>query len=465
MSVRSTRLAALAALLMMPLCGAAQGPAAQLAKIEAPLPGGAQWSAEVPPNWNGVLLLHSRGYAAEAGVPEAAPAAYRGRLLAAGFALAGSNYGSGGWALAEAVPAQEQTVTAFTRRYGKPRRVIAYGFSMGGLITTALAERPHPVVDGALSLCSSMGGSLAMMNMGLDGAFVFRTLVAPKADIALVGISDDRANAARVGAAASEGAKTPSGRARMALAATLAGIPAWVPPQPGETREHLFERQRGALSRAIPMGVFLPRAEQEQRAGGNFSWNTGVDYRAELALSGRYDFIRYLYRQAGLDLAADLSVLAAAPRITAKPAATAYMTAHYTPNGRPHVPLLAVQALGDTVTSPSLQEGYAAVARPRTMQSLYVAQAGHCAFTAEQLLDALARLGRRLDSGSWPAPSPLYARERPAPLLRPCFRQKPCAGAPSPSASRGTATARTHAGCAATTRTRARYWATHKTRC
>jgi len=430
MSVRKTPFAALAALLMMPLCGAAQGPAAQPAGAEATLPGGALWSAEVPPNWNGVLLLHSRGYAAEAGTPEAAPASYRGRLLAAGYALAGSNYGSGGWALAEAVPAQEQTVTAFTRRYGKPRRVIAYGFSMGGLITTALAERAHPVIDGGLSLCSSMGGSLAMMNMGLDGAFVFRTLVAPKSDIALVGIRDDRANAARVAAAAGEAGKTAAGRARMALAATLAGIPAWVPARAGESREALFERQAAVLTHAFPMGVFLPRAEQEQRAGGNFSWNTGVDYRAELASSGREEFVRYLYRRAGLDLSADLASLNATARVRASGPAVAYMAANYAPDGRPRVPLLAVQALGDTVTSPSLQEGYAAVARRRMMQSLYVAQAGHCAFTGEQLLDALAHLGQRLDSGSWPAPSPLYAHERPARLLRPCFRQKPCPGAP-----------------------------------
>jgi hypothetical protein len=180
------------------------------------------------------------------------------------------------------------------------------------------------------------------------------------------------------------------------------------------------------------MGVFLPRAEQEQRAGGNFSWNTGVDYGAQLASSGREDFVRYLYSRAGLDLSADLASLNATPRVSASAPAVAYMAANYAPDGRPRVPLLAVQALGDTVTSPSLQEGYAAVARPQMMQSLYVAQAGHCAFTGEQLLDALARLGRRLDSGSWPAPSALYARERPAPLLRPCFRQKACAGALSP---------------------------------
>jgi hypothetical protein len=425
---RGARLAAIAVVLAAPLCGAAPRPSAPPAAVAAVLPGGARWTAEVPAAWNGTLLLHSRGYAAEAGVPEAAPARYRDELLAAGYALAGSNYGSGGWALAEAVPAQEQTVAAFARRYGKPRRVIAYGFSMGGLGTTALAERRHPVIDAGLSLCGSTGGSLAMMNMGLDGAYVFRTLVAPRSAIRVVGISDDRANAALVATAAAESGKTAAGRARMALAATLAGIPAWVPPLSGESREELFERQRAALAHAIPMGVFLPRAEQEHRAGGNFSWNRGVDYAAELAASGREEFVRYLYRRAGLDLSADLAALSVAPRIAATPSAVAYMAANYTPTGRPRVPLLAVQALGDTVTSPSLQQGYAAAAKGRMMQSLYLAQTGHCAFTGEQVLDALGRLGRRLDSGTWSAPSPLYAREQPAPLLRPCFRQSRCSG-------------------------------------
>jgi hypothetical protein len=39
----------------------------------------------VPPNWNGVPLLHSREYAAEAGSPEDAPARYRELLLSAGY--------------------------------------------------------------------------------------------------------------------------------------------------------------------------------------------------------------------------------------------------------------------------------------------------------------------------------------------------------------------------------------------
>jgi pimeloyl-ACP methyl ester carboxylesterase len=253
--------------------------------IEARVPSGALWSAIVPANWNGTVLLHSRGYAGQAGAPDPAPVQYRDRLLAEGYALVASNYGSGGWALAEAVPAQEQAVAAFVRRYGKPRRVLGYGFSMGGLVTTALAERRRPAIDGGVSLCSSMGGTLAMMNMGLDGAFVFRTLVAPDAGIVLVGIADDRANAGKVAAAAQPALQTPAGRARVALAAVLAGIPAWIPRTERNDADRADGRKIEALARGFPAGVFLPRAEQEQRAGGIYSWNTGVDYAELLARS------------------------------------------------------------------------------------------------------------------------------------------------------------------------------------
>jgi pimeloyl-ACP methyl ester carboxylesterase len=398
--------------------------------VEAILPSGAKWSAIVPPNWNRVLLLHSRGYAAEPGSPEPAPARYREALLSAGYALAASNYGAGGWSVAEAVPAQEATVEAFTRRYGRPRRVIGYGFSMGGLVTTALAERAQPALDGAIALCSSMGGSLAMMNMGLDGAYAFRTLLAPDSAIELVGISDDRANTARATAATREAEKTPQGLARLALAATIAGVPAWVPTMSEGTRQQLDQREAAALAASMPLGVFLPRAEQEHRAGGVFSWNRGIDYRVQLRKSGREAFIRRLYAHAGLDLENDLGSLANAPRVTASAAAFHYMAEHYIPTGSPKVPLLALQALGDPVTSPSLQEGYAEQAPRTMMQSLFVAQGGHCEFTAPQILEAVSRLQRRLNEGRWPNPAAFHQRTRPAPLLRPCFQGNRCPGRP-----------------------------------
>ena len=63
----------------------------------ATLPGGASWAADVPANWNGTLLLWSRGYSARLSAPETAPATVRQMLLDRGYALVASDYGAAGW--------------------------------------------------------------------------------------------------------------------------------------------------------------------------------------------------------------------------------------------------------------------------------------------------------------------------------------------------------------------------------
>ena len=390
------------------------------------LQGDILWSARLPQRWNGTLLVHSRGWSPVAGQPAPAPAQVEEALLAQGYALAGSNYGSGGWALAEAVPAQEAVITEFSRRYGNPQRTIAFGYSMGGLVTTALSERRNPMVDGGISFCSSMGGSLGMMNMGMDGAFVFRRLVAPDSEIQVVNIDDDLQNGALVRSIVEEAVNTPEGRARIALAGVLAGIPGWtqadMPQPPANDAEAQFEQIIGSF----PGGVFLPRTEQEQRAGGNFSWNENIDYAALLETSGRRDMVEQLYRTAGISLDADLATLAAAPRIAADPQAVQYMRINYTPFAQPRVPLLGVQAFGDGITSPSLQRGYAEYAPAALMDSQYVEQAGHCGFNEAQTLAAIRHLESRLDNGQWPDRAPPFADHEPAPMLRPCFQGKVC---------------------------------------
>jgi len=84
---------------------------------------------------------------------------------------------------------------------------------MGGLVTVALAERPDSGLNGALSACGSISGTLDMMNRALDGAFAFTTLAAPHAGIRIVETGDDRANGARVAVALSEVLSTAQGRA------------------------------------------------------------------------------------------------------------------------------------------------------------------------------------------------------------------------------------------------------------
>jgi hypothetical protein len=83
--MKARALHALVIALAAPLFAAVPATPQRLETAEAPLHSGARWSAIVPSNLNGELLLHSRGYSAEAGPPEPAPDAYREALLSAGF--------------------------------------------------------------------------------------------------------------------------------------------------------------------------------------------------------------------------------------------------------------------------------------------------------------------------------------------------------------------------------------------
>ncbi|KHS43908.1 alpha/beta hydrolase [Novosphingobium subterraneum] len=180
------------AMLAAPLVAQDAAPVSRM--IEGTLASGAKWQALVPANFNGSLLLWSHGYSPRIDPAEPAPAQYRDLLLAKGYALVASDYGAGGWSLEQAVPAQRATVEAFVAREGRPARVLAWGSSMGGLISTALAEQDRPVIDGALAMCPSIGGAVGMMNMGLDGAFATAALIAPNSGLSLVNVADDMAN-------------------------------------------------------------------------------------------------------------------------------------------------------------------------------------------------------------------------------------------------------------------------------
>ncbi|RYG88224.1 MAG: hypothetical protein EON59_05060 [Alphaproteobacteria bacterium] len=147
-----------------------------------------------------------------------------------------------------------------------------------------------------------------------------------------------------------------------------------------------------------------------------------MDYRKQLALSGRRAMVEAPYRKAGLDLDAELARLNAGQRIAAKPSAVDYMVRNYTPNARPNVPLLAVQTIGDGLTSPSLQRGYAEAARGREVKSVYVRGAGHCTFTPEAVMASIRFLDQRLERGKWGTAPALFVPHTPPPMLRPFVR-------------------------------------------
>ncbi|HTY94516.1 MAG TPA: hypothetical protein VMC02_11545 [Steroidobacteraceae bacterium] len=367
---------------------------------------GALWRARVPRQWNGVLLLYSHGYSPRVQPPQLAPPGLESWLLDHGYALAASSYATGGWAVAEAVPDQRLTVATFTARVARPYLSIGWGDSMGGLVTAALAEDPHPVIQGAVSACGSLGGSLTMMNLALDGAFAFVTLQAPDAGIRVVDVDDDRVNGSRVAEALRDAMQTPAGRARVALAAVLAGLPVWTQTGTAAPAVRDYPAQLTQMAATFAASVFPPRTDQERRAQGVNSWNVGVDYRGLLEATGRREWVAHFYRLAHLSLERDLERLRDAPRISARPEAVRYMRAHYEPQGRPAVPLLSLHTVGDGITSAVLQAAYLQRVRGpdrANYRASWVRGAGHCAFSPAEYVAALDTLKSRVQTGQWQA--------------------------------------------------------------
>src|SRR5215207_8432963 len=113
---------------------------------------GTAWRAVVPDAWNGTLLLYGHGYQPSFAGPRA-PAtvapdpATEQLLLEQGYALVGSTYEATGWAVPTAPGDQLESLGAAIEQIGEqPDRVLAYGTSMGGLVTGILAESAGDVI-------------------------------------------------------------------------------------------------------------------------------------------------------------------------------------------------------------------------------------------------------------------------------------------------------------------------------
>lgn len=401
-------LAATFVLLVVPSMASAQ---TGFATYRGALPDGATYLIEVPANWNGTLFLYSHGYV----VPGSANPAQdvgdpvtRIFMLSSGFALAGSSYATTGWAIEQALPDQIAVLDAFNTTVGTPKQTIAWGHSLGGMITAGLIQRYPDRFDAALPMCGVLSGGVATWNTALDSAFAFKALLAGPT-LQLVSIVDPIGNLALAEEALAAAQATPQGRARFALASAFANGPGWflpLSPEPAPTDFTGQEINQSLWAQNVDFPfIFAFRAELEFRAHGNPSWNTGVDYRKQLEHSRDAAEVRALYEQAGLDLEADLKMLSETARISADPFATEYLEKNIIYNGEIHVPVLTLHTTGDGLVAVENESAYKQVVREEGNEAFlrrtFVARAGHCTFTPAETIAAVETLLERTATGKW----------------------------------------------------------------
>jgi len=403
---------------------------AAVATYTGTLQDGATFLIEVPSPWNGTLLLYSHGYVVPGSanpaqdVGDPATGAF---LLSNGFALAGSSYAHTGWAIEEALPDQIAVLDTFAALVGTPSRTIAWGHSLGGIITAGLIQRYSDRFDGALPMCGVLSGGVGTWNQALDSEFAFKTLLASGTSLQLVNITDPTTNLALAEGFLAAAQATPQGRARFALSAALGDTPGWFDPaSPEPAPKDFATREVNQLLWASNVDfpfVFALRAELEFRAGGNPSWNTGVDYKKQFNRSVDREEVRALYKQAGLSLEADLDALNDAARITANSDSVEYLEHNIIFNGRINFPVLTLHTTGDGLVSNQNESAYKDVVdeagNQRWLRRTFVHRAGHCTFTPAETITALQNLIERLDNGRWPDldPSTLNAEAATLGLL------------------------------------------------
>jgi len=372
----------------------------------------AKYQIEFPAHWNGTLVLYSHGYNSftvplapqDAGDP--VTGAY---LLSQGYALAGSAYARAGWSLQQAFEDQIALVDLFGKTFGTPQRTIAWGHSLGGMITAGLVQLHPDRFTAALPMCGVVAGGPGVWNQGLDSELAITTLL-PQIPFKIINFTGDAGvNYGKALAALALAQTTPQGRARVALSAALADVPGWVDPaspEPAATDFVTQETNQALWDSNIDfLFAFFGRAELEARAGGQFSWNTGVDYRVQLSHSIDRAEVEALYAAAGLDLNKDLDTLNDTPRIAANPAAAAYVAKYITYTGNLNMPVLTLHTTGDGLVEVTAENAYASVVRSAGDNSMlrqaFVHRAGHCTFTPAETISAFQTLIHRVDTGRW----------------------------------------------------------------
>lgn len=381
------------------------------------LPDGTECGAVVPPDWNGTLLL-------DLDFLTAWQSPTYQMLFAQGYAGAGTvrNYTdpSGGQHLrpwVERVLAVADRIAAFS---GKPERVVAWGVSRGGHVALAAAQLHPERIDGAIPR-GIYGGAATLMNQDLDLMSALKALLAPKDDrLPVVNLSSRPATPMPTGLepglsawnkVVADALENPQGRARLALAAALAQLPDWADgsvPRPAPDDEEAIADGwiQNIISRIGPIGTFsFMRPAFETSAGGNFSWNAGVDYYG-LLTGRRRELVERLHRAAGLDLGDDLETIGSAARISPEPGAAWFLRdASVNFGGGLRVPTLTTTTIGDPLLPVSgldaLRQAVRRDGGEDMLRMTFIEAAGHCAFSPGEDLALVAAMTRRLDAGGW----------------------------------------------------------------
>jgi pimeloyl-ACP methyl ester carboxylesterase len=340
---------------------------------------GAEYCIDVPPDWNGVLVIFAHGYVAASepvGIPwdqlflkltpDGEETVYMPDLITQqGFAFATTSYSVNGLAVKEGVADVVDLVNVFSLKVGPPAAVFLVGASEGGLVTTLAIEQHPEFFTGGLAMCGPIGSFTGQINYWGDFRVVFDYFMdAPDFDVlpgnavhipAVLMNKWDQKFVPRIGdVLAANPVNTPQ-----LMNVTQAPFDPLYPTTIGES----------ALS-ILWYNVFATEDAIDKLGGRPFD-------NFERVYTGSFD---------------DEALNAGVKRFKAQPAALEEIASNYETSGVLLRPLVTMHTTGDPVVPYWHQEIYwdkVANKNPYYPDlSIMINRYGHCSFTADEVLGA-----------------------------------------------------------------------------
>ena len=369
----------------------------------------APYSMMVPANFNGTVYLYSHGYRPNVPVPAGIPgyggytvtntpqpgpnATVIGALLAKGYGVVGSGFARQGWNADSAIKTNVELVGIFKKQFTKTTKVVAWGESLGGFITQALAEKHSDLFSAAAPLCMA-SDITPLMTMAGDALWGIKTFFDPTIkggnySAGAAGYAEAMGDLVKVftvigslQAAFAANASTPAwpatskvpdaikaipSRSALVMVALMSGVPLQsahfdstsapsVLPVASQTSFQLAINPAFAalenVANAAALAV-LATHDLELQAGGAVFDNTATNYAARIADE---QFIWSSALSGASGTAGLLSVLAASPRAKASPAAVEKLKTLASHSGKVEIPTILFTGVADPVTTAGNQQ-------------------------------------------------------------------------------------------------------------
>lgn len=328
----------------------------------------------LPPNFNGTLIIYAHGYV-KPQEPLALPEEFANadvrelitRLLDLGFGVATSSYHKNGYAVEQAEADLNDLVDEVRSREPGLDAIYLAGASEGGLIATMLIEKFPETYAGGLAMCAPLAGIDHQIHYLADVRVLFDYFYPEVFPFGTVDVPDDAHQQwegpdryeANIGAAVQA---DPDGIAQVF---NVAGVTCDA-SNPAEAAN--------CAQNILAYSVFGTNDLLDTADGWPVS-NVDKDY------AGSRD-----------DVALNVGV----ERFDADPAASAYVSRWYQPTGALQRPLVTLHTTRDSVVPYRHELIYFNRAALRNSDDLLtvlpVDRAGHCEFTAAEVLGGLAAL-------------------------------------------------------------------------